>query len=91
MNRWLRWGVPVAAVVLGFVVSAAGFAYDLAFAGLPYQDPTPEMQARWRFHQGVASLIELSGVGVLLLGTAGLAVVGVWSLVTWTAAQELPR
>ncbi len=82
MRQWLRWVIPAAAVALGFAVAVAGFAYDLAFAGLPYQDPTPEMQARWQYHSGVASVIELSGVGVLLVGVAGLVVVGVWSLAT---------
>jgi hypothetical protein len=74
--------VPAVAVALGFVLAAAGLVYDLAFAGLPYQDPTPEMQARWRYHSGVASVIELVGGGVVLLGVAGLAAVGVWSLTT---------
>jgi hypothetical protein len=63
MGRWLRWVVPAVAVALGFVLAAAGLVYDLAFAGLPYQDPTPEMQARWRYHSGVASVIELVGGG----------------------------
>jgi hypothetical protein len=35
----------------------AGFAYDLSFAGLPYQDPTPQMQERWLFHKRVAEMI----------------------------------
>jgi hypothetical protein len=64
MGRWLRWVVPGVAVALGFVLAASGFVYDLAFAGLPYQDPTPKMQARWQYHSGVASVIDLVGAGV---------------------------
>lgn len=80
MHRWLRWVLPVAVVALGVTLAAVGFAYDLAFAGLPYQDPTPALQARWRFHARVATAIELSGVGVLALGLAWLAIVGARSL-----------
>ena len=82
MGQRLRWVMPVTAVAFGFAVTVAGFAYDLVFAGLPYQDPTPEMQARWRHHSGVASIFELAGVSVLLLGATGLAVVRAWSQVT---------
>ena len=80
MVRPLRWVVPSVAVVLGLTVAVAGLAYDLAFAGLPYQDPTPEVQARWLYHSAVASVVERWGLGILLLGVVGLAMVGLWSL-----------
>ena len=56
----------------GLIILAAGFAYDLAFAGLPYQDVSPEIQARWDFHHAVAGRIYLSGGIVFLLGVIGI-------------------
>ncbi|HSL95738.1 MAG TPA: hypothetical protein VLA35_07470, partial [Thermoleophilia bacterium] len=45
-----------------------GFVYDVAFAGIPYQDPTPEMAADFFRHARVASLIRWVGLGLLLSG-----------------------
>lgn len=28
--------------------------YDIVFAGIPYQDPTPDLQARYAFHRSIA-------------------------------------
>lgn len=80
MRRWLRWLVPAVVMALGMAVAFAGFAYDLMLAGIPYQDPTPELEAQYRFHSGVASAIEYIGVTVLAAGLAGILLVGVWSL-----------
>ena len=78
-TRDVLWLLPATMTAIGLAVAVGGFAYDLAFAGLPDQDPTPEMEARWRYHCGIASVIELSGLAALLSGFAGLAVVGVCS------------
>jgi hypothetical protein len=64
---------------LGILVTLAGFGYDLTFAGIPYQDPTPEMAARFRFHSRVARAIEFGGLAVLLLGILGISTVALWS------------
>ncbi len=39
---------------LGLLLLASGFVYDLVFAGIPYQDPTPAMSARYAFHARIA-------------------------------------
>jgi len=57
----------------GAFLAIAGFAYDAAFAGLPYQDPTPEMQANWRFHRWISESIILAGVVMLLAGVLSQA------------------
>jgi predicted MFS family arabinose efflux permease len=60
-------GIKVIAVpLLGLLIVLTGFVYDVIFAGIPYQDPTPEMQARYEFHSSVAGWIQLSG-GILFL------------------------
>lgn len=66
-----RRSVLFAIVGLGFAL--LGFIYDLSLAGLPYQDPTPEMQARWVFHGNVAGWITTLGA-VILVGAFVLGV-----------------
>lgn len=46
----------------------AGFIYDVLFAGIPYQDPTPEMSARYSLHANIASVIRWTGAGSFLAG-----------------------
>ena len=48
-----------------------GFIYDVMFAGIPYQDPTPEMSANYDRHAHIASTIRWCGVVGVLLGAAG--------------------
>lgn len=57
-------GMPM----LGIVLVLVGFVYDLLFAGLPYQDPTPEIQSRWESHKFVANLFYETGGIIFLLG-----------------------
>jgi len=52
---------------IGALVIVGGFAYDIAFAGIPYQDPTPDLQARYTFHRSVAGWMYKSGA-ILLVG-----------------------
>ena len=59
---------PFGLIILGIAVIFVGFVYDVLFAGIPYQDPTPAMTASYNFHAGVASIIRWSGVSVCLLG-----------------------
>jgi hypothetical protein len=62
------------AVVLGLVLIGAGYAYDAMFAGIPYQDPTPELAARYAYHAEIAGWIGRAGLAVLVAGL-GLALV----------------
>jgi len=58
-------------VVGGLIVILFGFIYGLIFAGIPYQDPTPEMSANYDFHFSVSNIILVIGFGALLLGMIG--------------------
>lgn len=69
---------PIGLATLGFVIVLSGFAYDVLFAGIPYQDVAPEIQARWDFHKFVAGLFYKTGGVVLLVGI--LAVPIVWNV-----------
>ena len=41
-------------VVLGLAGMVGGFCYDVMFVGIPYQDPTPELQQQYELHSGAA-------------------------------------
>ncbi|WP_201750216.1 hypothetical protein [Tautonia marina] len=77
-----KWRPPLALPAVGLFVAGAGFAYDLAFAGIPYPDPTPEMAARYRFHSRIASAAEWSGAAVVLVGMLSLALRAAWRRVS---------
>jgi len=62
----MRFIKTIVAPLLGILIVITGFVYDVIFAGIPYQDPTPELQARYDFHSAVASWILMSG-GILFL------------------------
>ena len=71
-RRWAKW-LPWGFLLLGLGIFLAGFVYDVIFAGIPYQDPTPELAARYAFHAGVAKAIRLVGGVVSLGGLLALA------------------
>jgi uncharacterized membrane protein YidH (DUF202 family) len=75
-NRKLR---PKVLLLLGSLLIVAGFLYDLAFAGIPYQDPTPSLQANWELQQNVAAFIIITGVIVFIAG------------IVWFALKKLMR
>jgi hypothetical protein len=59
---------PLMLIAAGLFLLFAGFIYDVMFAGIPYQDPTPEMSARYAHHAHIASVIRWLGLGVFLIG-----------------------
>jgi hypothetical protein len=64
MKRFL----PLILIAAGLFLILGGFIYDVIFAGIPYQDPTPEMSARYSRHAHIASTIRWCGLGGFLLG-----------------------
>jgi hypothetical protein len=61
-------------VSIGIVLIVGGFIYDVMFAGIPYQDPAPEISARYAHHSHIASTIRTVGAEVFLAGAvAGVA------------------
>ncbi len=45
-----------------------GFGFDVLFAGIPYQDPTPEMTARYERNAAIGSGVLWTGVVVMVSG-----------------------
>jgi hypothetical protein len=54
--------------LLGLLILIAGFLYFVTFAGLPYPDPTPELQAEWKYHENISWIILKIGGFVLFIG-----------------------
>jgi len=46
---------------LGLLTIAAGFLYDLSYAGIPYQDPPPALQQQYEADQNTAACIMTLG------------------------------
>ena len=59
---------PTCLLAAGLLLVVGGFIYDTIFAGIPYQDPTPEMSTNYARHSHIASTIRWCGVGIILLG-----------------------
>jgi len=55
-------------MVAGLIVVAGGFIYDVEFAGIPYQDPTPAMSERYHHYAHIAAVIRWFGFAVFLFG-----------------------
>ena len=65
MKRTLKiLGLPL----VGLLILIAGFLYFVTFAGLPYPDPTPELQAEWNYHENISWIILKIGGAVLFAG-----------------------
>jgi len=62
---------PRVVVSTGVLLLVAGFVYDVIFAGIPYQDPTPELAAVYARHAGIAAAIRWVGLGVAAAGAVG--------------------
>ena len=59
---------PIRIWLLGLGLIVLGFVYDVLFAGIPYQDPTPEIESRFLLHKSVAATIGWLGLAVSSVG-----------------------
>ena len=57
-----------AVVVVGILLIVTGFLYDIIFAGIPYQEPTPIMTQEYNYHQYIANSIKRLGLIVVIIG-----------------------
>lgn len=46
---------------IGVVLIVISGVYNVIFVGIPYQDPPPELAARYAFHSSIANAIFLLG------------------------------
>lgn len=62
----LRWRLLL--ISAGIALIIISFAYNAVFAGIPYQDPPPDLAARYAFHAAVANTLFWLGGVVCLAG-----------------------
>ncbi len=72
--RVRQLGAGLAVFCIGVSVVVSGFLYDLLFAGIPYQDPPPEIQQRYLMHAAIAGRLYSIGGAILLAGCLLLVV-----------------
>lgn len=73
--------------LFGFAMTIVGFLWGGLFAGVPYQDPTPEQQANHAFHANGGFWLFCFGLALAVLGCVGLAFK--WLLSRRNARQRL--
>ena len=66
-------------MLLGVGLFVAGIGYDVIFAGIPFQDPTPEMTASYNRQAAIASAIR--NIGLVLIASGGI----------WFVASKLTK
>jgi hypothetical protein len=64
--------IVITLLIAGVVTFGAAFVYDVLFAGIPYQDPTPQLSARYQYHSAVAGSLYNVGLWLLLIGTVSV-------------------
>ena len=52
--------------LLGLTVFGIGFFYEVIYAGIPYQDPTPAMEEKYNYHSYVGSSIQTYGIIIFI-------------------------
>ena len=65
-----------AVLLAGLIILVIGLYYLVIKAGIPYQDPTVEMQIQYAINEGIGSI--LSKTGLILAVCGGIARVVVW-------------
>jgi hypothetical protein len=65
---------PISALIFGVMITVGGFVYHGFFAGIPFQDPTPEVYANWLFHSRIGDNIILAGLVTFLASVLWLII-----------------
>ncbi len=80
----MKWLVATAPLILGLGTLFAGFMYGVIFVSIPYQDPTPAMQAEYNAQLSIASRIGSAGLLITALGA-------LWLLAFTTSCADVAR
>ena len=82
----------IAALFLtGVALVIGGFVYEVMYAGLQYQDPTPQLPADYARHERIARMLEVSGVAVAFSAVFGGAAWGFYKRMTSKEEPYQPR
>lgn len=72
--------ITVLLIVIGFSVMFMGLIYDVLFAGIPYQDPTPELLAEYNRNKATATRLFYIGGFFSSAGSIAAVVMAIWSV-----------
>lgn len=67
------WLVLIALFIFGVLTLSCGLVYDVLFAGIPFQDPPPDLAARYARHAHIARTIQMAGA-ILCMSSTGVAI-----------------
>lgn len=74
--------ISSAALFAGIIIFAIGAYYAVVKAGLPYQDPTMELQIRYATYYGVGDILLMWGSVLSLCGAIAR------SIIWWSCRKE---
>ena len=66
-------------LLAGLLVLGAGLYYWVIKAGIPYQDPTPEIQLQYSINMGIGDVLTKIGVFTMLAGAVCRIIIGILS------------
>lgn len=67
MKYYLRLTIN-SVILAGILLCLMGFYYSMIKAGIPYQDPTPELQMQYAIHEGIGRILLKNGSLTILCG-----------------------
>lgn len=59
----------IALIIVGIIILVIGFYYSVFKAGIPYQDPTPELQIQYEINYNIGNI--LTKIGTLTTVCSG--------------------
>lgn len=66
-------------ILAGILVLCAGLYYLVIKAGIPYQDPTPELQLQYSINMGIGDVLTKIGLCATMAGSICRVILGVLS------------
>lgn len=66
-------------ILAGILVLCAGLYYLVIKAGIPYQDPTPELQLQYSINMGIGDVLTKIGLCTTMAGSICRVILGVLS------------
>jgi len=63
---------PLVTSMIGILLAVAGLSYEIIFAGIPYQDPTPEILNNYHHQTAIAQRIYTVAYVFCLIGALSL-------------------
>ena len=76
-----------AMIIAGVIILDIGLYYLIIKAGIPYQDPTPELQLKYSINMGIGEILTRTGLCITVIGAIVRITVGLISI----NKQEYPQ